>query len=50
LITSVVDTGGDKFLIGINDTGEQLLPVTTTPVSMFGTDPNRPGYLGNPQQ
>jgi hypothetical protein len=31
LIDGVVDTG-DKFITGgVNDTGEQLLPVTTTP-------------------
>jgi hypothetical protein len=26
---------GDKFFAGINDTGEQLSPVTTTPVITF---------------
>ncbi len=25
----------DKFFVGINDTGEQLLPVTTTPAITF---------------
>ncbi len=31
MIAGVIDTG-DKFITGgVNDTGEQLLPVTTTP-------------------
>jgi hypothetical protein len=30
VIASVVDTG-DKFITGVNDTGEQLSPLTTTP-------------------
>jgi hypothetical protein len=31
---SVGDTGG-KFATGVNDTGSNLLPVSTTPVAIF---------------
>jgi hypothetical protein len=34
MIASNYDTG-DKFFAGMNDTGEQLPPVTTTPAITF---------------
>jgi hypothetical protein len=34
VMAGLVDTG-DKFITGVNDTGEQLSPVTTTPVNNY---------------
>jgi hypothetical protein len=34
VIAGTIDTG-DKFVAGVVDIGEQLLPVTTTPVNNY---------------
>jgi hypothetical protein len=36
VISGVVDTG-DKFITGVVDTTEQLLPVTTTPATFINS-------------